>query len=65
MSYKVEVESDDGNGYRSMMVITDDSGKREHWDGGEPEDNSFGRDWDWVEVELMKAYQQGLKDAMI
>ena len=42
---------------------TDDAGEREHWDGGEPEDNSFVRDWDWVEDELMKAYQQGLKDA--
>lgn len=29
-------------------------------DGGEPEDNSFRRDWGWVPGELQKAYELGL-----
>ena len=31
-------------------------------DGGEPEDNSFYRDWAWVVGELNAAYERGLKD---
>lgn len=30
-------------------------------DGGEPEDNTFGRDWGWVPAELHKAYDDGFK----
>ena len=28
-------------------------------DGGEPEDQTFGRDWKWVVEEINKAYQAG------
>lgn len=69
--YEVKVEpavDEDGNkdeNYRNMLVITDDSGRRDHWDGGEPEDNSFIRDWSWVKGELEKAYAQGKKDASL
>ena len=31
-------------------------------DGGEPEDNSFGRDWSWVVGELIEAYKKGVED---
>lgn len=48
--------------YRTPLVIEDDEGVRGYIDRGEPEDNSFGRDWSWVGVELIKAYEQGLKD---
>ena len=48
--------------WRSELIIEDDNGTREHWDGGEPEDNTFGRDWNWVPQELERAYKQGLKD---
>ncbi|HEX7330353.1 MAG TPA: hypothetical protein VF290_02570 [Pyrinomonadaceae bacterium] len=64
MPYNVKVEliENDYN-YRSRLIITDDSGERDHWDGGEPEDNSFNRDWAWVAEELRAAYEQGKKDA--
>jgi len=66
MSYHVEVKrAEDERGvdeYRNMIVITDDSGKRDYWDYGEPEDNSFNRDWKWVARELQVAYEQGIKD---
>ena len=61
--YDVKVEPvPDNLDYRSRLIIKDDSGEREHWDGGEPEDNSFGRDWSWVAYELRSAYEQGKKD---
>ena len=66
MGYSVKVEraaDEDGvHEYRNMVVITDDRGKRDYWDYGEPEDNSFNRDWQWVADELRNAYEQGKKD---
>ena len=49
---------------RMFMLETLPDGKVRHLgtDGGEPEDNRFYRDWSWVETELNKAYEQGLKD---
>jgi len=32
-------------------------------DGGEPEDQTLFRDWNWVADALNQAYQQGIKDA--
>lgn len=65
MSYKVEVKSIDEPEYdhRNRLVIVDDSGEREYWDYGEPEDNSFHRDWSWVAEELRRAYEQGVADS--
>lgn len=34
-------------------------------DGGEPEDQSFRRDWGWVPDALNEAYRQGLRDGVI
>lgn len=63
MTYNVKVEPvPDSHKYRSRLVIMDTSGEREYWDGGEPEDNSFGRDWNWIEGELLAAYEQGKRD---
>jgi len=36
----------------------------EESDGGEPEDQTFGRDWDWVSTAIEKAYKLGLEDAV-
>jgi len=63
-SVKVEPVPDDNN-YRNRLVITDNNGERDHWDGGEPEDNSFIRDWSWVADELRAAYEQGQKDGLL
>ena len=60
-SVKVEPIPDDNN-YRNRLVVVDNNGERDHWDGGEPEDNSFIRDWSWVKDELLKAYEQGKVD---
>ena len=46
------------------LIIEDDTGRREYHDHGEPEDNSFGRDYGWVQRELQKAYEQGRKDGV-
>lgn len=37
----------------------------EHSDNGEPEDNSFGRDWSWVPDMIEKAYELGFEDGKI
>lgn len=31
-------------------------------DAGEPEDQTFGRNWSWVSTIIEKAYKLGLKD---
>lgn len=64
MAYSVRLEPvENDSRYRNRLIITDDDGESEHWDGGEPEDNSFLRDWSWVADELRNAYEQGKKDA--
>ncbi len=63
MAYNVRVEPIENDyNYRNRLVITDASGERDHWDGGEPEDNSFNRDWSWVADELHNAYMQGVNE---
>ncbi len=34
------------------------------FDGGEPEDQLFSRDWSWVLPALQEAYNAGKKDAL-
>ena len=60
MSYSVEyIENEDAPyDYSTTIVIEDDNGTREYRDGGEPEDQTFYRDWNWVADELIKAYHQ-------
>ena len=62
---KVEViESNrDKYDYPSELVVTHD-GKEisRHSDCGEPEDNTFNRDWDWIVGEILGAYRLGLQD---
>ena len=56
-------EKDNGWETRTHMTITH-KGKviREESDGGEPEDNSFGRDWGWVPGAIEGAYKLGVQD---
>jgi hypothetical protein len=63
-AYVVTVtEVEDDYRERSVLRVTR-FGKSvlERYDGGEPEDNSFGRDWSWVEGALREAYALGLAD---
>lgn len=62
MSYNVYFKDDEDGRFQSTLVIDVDGVIAEYMDGGEPEDNSFNRDWDWVPTELERAYKQGLKD---
>ena len=45
-----------------MKVIYNGEIIEEYYDGGEPEDNSFVRDWNWVPGMIEKAYKLGIED---
>jgi hypothetical protein len=60
--YKVELSEYTDDDGRTTLTITDDGDTRSYIDGGEPEDNVFYRDWNWVSDELNKAYRQGVID---
>lgn len=63
MSYEINVECEDAYCDRNVMTITVDGEVRaQYYDYGEPEDNSFVRDWAWVATELKNAYELGLKE---
>ena len=42
-----------------LQVFRNDVKILEEWDGGEPEDNSFDRDWSWVQTAIEDAYYYG------
>lgn len=60
--FNVEVKRDpeDQDGRSVLTVYADGKFIEEHSDGGEPEDNSFGRDWEWIKPALERAYEIGL-----
>lgn len=62
--FKVEMEhaGEGDRGERTALVmIIDGREVARRLDGGEPEDNSFGRDWSWVPDAIERAYAEGLK----
>ena len=61
-TYSVKVECD---GERFVLsIMRNYKTIEEHADGGEPEDQSFGRDWSWVPEALEQAYKYGLEDGI-
>lgn len=62
--FKVTLEgNDDGYTFRQILkVVHDGAVLYEESDGGEPEDQSFYRDWRWVPEAIEKAYALGLAD---
>ena len=64
MKYEVLMTSHDSKyGCLSCLnIIYDGEIIQQRYDGGEPEDNSFGRDWNWVPEALRQAYELGLQD---
>ena len=62
-AHEADPEAFEREDYVTALVIIDNGEKRYHTDGGEREDQTFGRDWSWVERELKKAYEAGLRDA--
>lgn len=48
---------------RSALIVEHDGAVLfECYDGGEPEDNYYFRDWGWVAEAIEKAYALGLED---
>lgn len=63
---KASYESNSNNWgeWRTELIITHKGKEIErHCDGGEPEDNSFMRDWNWIAEAIETAYNLGVKDA--
>jgi hypothetical protein len=49
--------------YRQVLrIVRNGEVILEESDGGEPEDQSFYRDWSWVPAAIEKAYALGLED---
>lgn len=66
MAYEVSVrERDLDYEYCNVLNVTHDGNViHEHYDHGEPEDNTFYRDWSWVAGALEEAYQLGHIDGV-
>jgi len=65
MAYEIEIThetSEWGNYYSQLTIRHNGEVVAQHTDGGEPEDQSFGRDWSWVAPALRDAYELGMKD---
>lgn len=63
--YKVTFRTNEYDEYRTVLVITHNGKELEDYgDGGEPEDNSFGRDYSWIATELRRAYDLGFHDGL-
>lgn len=64
MSLTTRYETEDDGWVSRRKLIIEHNGKiiREEYDGGEPEDQSFYRDWAWVADAIEQAYQLGVKD---
>jgi len=61
--YYVDTEFD-GRAWKTRLQISHNGQViREEWDGGEPEDNTFSRDYAWVKYALEEAYRLGREDA--
>jgi len=63
-NYQIVMEFDnDGYDMQAELIIKYNGEViARYWDGGEPEDNSFSRDWSWIDGELERAYNLGYKD---
>jgi len=57
----IEKDSDSRYSYRNVLrVLYNDECILEELDCGEPEDNSFGRDYSWVKPMIEKAFELGV-----
>lgn len=68
IGYRVHLRAWDDGSCRSgqeLLVYRDERCIRTESDGGEPEDQSFYRDWKWVPKALLEAYAFGLEDGRL
>ena len=66
MTIEIELKNDEENKWEPRTILTvKHNGKliAEEWDGGEPEDQSFYRDWNWVPDLLQEVYELGRQDS--
>lgn len=65
MNFKVEVKPWVEDNFRNELVITH-NGKEilSELDDGEPENNRFTKDWNWVQPALEQAYLLGAMDGV-
>ena len=61
--YEIKMRENEFDEYRTVLEIYY-NGKllNEYYDGGEPEDNLFCRDCNWISTELKRAYRLGRED---
>lgn len=71
MTFEVKIvaskDAPDFDGYNddyssTLLIISDGKVILQQSDGGEPEDQSFYRDWAWVAPALRTAYELGVID---
>lgn len=63
--FEVTLTDEDGGRFECrqvLRIVRNGTIILEQSDGGEPEDQSFYRDWDWVPYAINKAYALGLED---
>ena len=63
-TYIVRLDEEEryGDDYLVLRIERNGVVIREEGDRGEPEDNSYYRDWAWVPDALKQAYEYGLED---
>jgi hypothetical protein len=63
-TYTVRLDEEEryGDPYLVLRIARNGVDIEERSDRGEPEDNSYYRDWGWVPGALRKAYEFGLAD---
>lgn len=62
--YSVTVRTGDLNYYHELVILRNGQEMSVYTDCGQPEDNSFFRDYDWIQRELMRAYDAGVSDGV-
>lgn len=66
MTKKFEVtldcDEDEDEDWQTLRIMRNGEVVRLETDGGEPEDQSFYRDWSWVPDAIRAAYKYGLED---
>ena len=60
--FRVDVEWCSEQERSVLRIIRNGKVVREEYDYGEPEDNSFSRDWSWVKDAILDAYEAGKTD---